>query len=170
MSALRDEQPNGGFDVNAAIRREVEKAYLASGGEPIPVPSIVADKLVKTVPVDAKVQHFDRWLRAHVRELIKDDRKPVEVEGTRIKKAGAPNQRWTAAVFNKSFNVGDTLYLRLGDFTVEHCESIAEDYAARKRQNAAWEKRFRKLSEAIREAGVVHARELGADTLKALGF
>lgn len=172
MSALKANEAADGFDVNAAIRHEVKKAFLSSSGEAIPVASIVADKLVRSVPPEAKIAYFDNLLRDRVRQVIKDDRKPVEAatDQTAIKKAGEPNQRWTANVLNKGFSVGDTLTKRLGDFTVEDCDLVAENYATLKRQNAAWEKRFRRLRDAMSEAGVARASELGADVLLGLGF
>lgn len=172
MSALKDNEPGDSFDVNDAIRREVKKAFLASSGEAIDVASIAADKLIRSVPADAKIAYFDQWIRDRVRHVIKDDRKPVELaaDATSIKKAGEPNQRWTANVLNKGFSVGDNLTKRLGDFTVEDCDLVAESYATLKRQNAAWEKRFRRLRDVMTDAGVARASDLGADVLRGLGF
>jgi len=169
MSALPSEQREPDFDVNAAIRREIDKAFLKHGaGDGLDLPSIVAENVLPLIPVSVKIAQYDDSFRDRVRMLLKSDRQPQEP--TAIKQPGKPNQRWIQNVLQKTFCVEGSLHKRLGTFTVADCLTVAEAYGERKRQNAAWERRFNKLASSMEAAGVSTAGELGPVALRELGF
>jgi len=172
MSALPQTAAEERFNLRGLIRREEKKVWASEGSskEGIDLPSLVAEKALPKVPVDAKIEWFDHHFRELVSDAIRQDRSLEPANAQSVKAAGKVNQRWTSSVFTQSFSLAHGSYKQLGAFTIEDCYSIAEAYAERKRQNGAMEKRFKNLAGALESSGASVARDVPVDVVRGLGF
>ena len=143
------------FDLNALVRDA-----LAEWHEPDP--SVVARRLLLTIPAERHAEALEVCLRDRVRIVIGQQRMHVRESQRGNSRAGRSRWERHGPVFDalsQPYSVNGE-WKPFGELTADDCDVLAADYARRAAEQAAMDDRFRKLARLLRSRDCARVADL----------